>query len=87
VKPFKAGQQTACGQGQAVGHLTLRGVTYVGWIDVALSGLFGVLLVVAPGLFAKAPAHARKVTRIRWLGCGLLAVAAIYLLAKLASGK
>jgi hypothetical protein len=59
----------------------------VGFIDVAIPAVAGVLLVAAPGVFVKpgsdAAAHAKKIKWIRAIGVVLMVVAALYLLIKL----
>ena len=63
----------------------------VGWIDVAIPGSIGVLLIVAPSLFTKstgdAEKDASKSTKLRAVGVLLLIAAAIYLFVKLASPR
>ncbi len=59
----------------------------MGWIDVAIPGLIGLLLAIRPGSFIKASgdADAARARKFRLGGLVLLAVAALYLLIKLAS--
>jgi hypothetical protein len=65
--------------------------TTVGWIDVAIPGGIGLLMILAPGLFARstgdATKDANKATNVRGGGALLLVVAAIYLFIKCASAK
>ena len=61
----------------------------MGWIDVAIPGGIGLLLLAAPGLFTKPSGDtekdASKAIKFRGIGVLLLIVASVYLLIKLAS--
>jgi hypothetical protein len=61
----------------------------MGWIDVAIPGVIGLLLAVRPGSFIKpsgdADRDAARARKFRIGGLVLLAVAGLYLLIKLAS--
>ncbi len=63
----------------------------MGWIDVAIPGVIGLLFVVAPGLFSKSTGDeekdAGKATKLRGSGAVLLVVAAIYLFIKMVSTR
>jgi hypothetical protein len=63
----------------------------MGWIDVAIPGGIGILLLVAPGLFVKpsgdAEKDARKAATQRGIGILLLGVAVMYMFVKMASGR
>ena len=56
----------------------------MGYIDVAIPGVIGLLLVMAPGLFTKATAP-ETTRKLRLMGMVLLGVAALYLFIKLVS--
>jgi hypothetical protein len=59
----------------------------MGWVDVAIPGAIGLLLAVNPRWFLKrsgeSEKEARRVRMLRGIGFVLLAVAGLYLLAKL----
>jgi hypothetical protein len=61
----------------------------MGWIDVAIPGLIGLLLAVRPGSLIKPSGDpdkdAARARKFRIGGLLLLAVAALYLLIKMAS--
>jgi hypothetical protein len=63
----------------------------MGWIDVAIPGLIGLTLVASPGLFMKPTGDKEKdantTSKLRIIGAVLLAVAAGYLLIKLAMAR
>ena len=58
----------------------------MGWVDVAIPGVIGVLLVVGPQWFFKPSGEperdARRARALRTIGFVLLAVAGIYSLVK-----
>ena len=63
----------------------------MGWIDVAIPGGIGVLLIAAPGLFTKPSGDLEKdasiASKLRGIGALLLIVAGFYLFIKLASAR
>ena len=63
----------------------------MGWIDVAIPGVIGVLLIVFPNLFTKSSGDAdkdrSKVLKLRGGGALLLVAAVIYLFVKMASPR
>lgn len=63
----------------------------MGWIDVAIPGVIGVLLVAFPTLFTKSTGDAdkdkSKVLKLRGGGILLLIAAVIYLFVKMASPR
>lgn len=63
----------------------------MGWIDVAIPGVIGLVLLVAPGLFSKPSGDEEKdaatAKKFRYMGIGLLFVAAIYLFIKASSPR
>src|SRR5262245_9249923 len=71
--------------------LTQIGRPNMGWIDVAIPGVIGLLLLVAPGVFVKGSGNDEKdaaaVNKLRLCGLGLLVVAALYLFIKAASPR
>lgn len=56
----------------------------MGFIDVAIPGVIGLLLASAPGLFTKSKAP-ETTQKLRLMGMILLGVAALYLFIKLVS--
>lgn len=63
----------------------------MGWIDVAIPGGVGLLLILSPRLFSKptgdAEKDASKAMKMRGAGALLLVAAGIYLFVKLASAR
>jgi hypothetical protein len=61
----------------------------MGWIDVAIPSIGGILLVARPSLFFRSAgddtANGRKIVQLRKIGVVLLVVAFVYLIIKLAT--
>jgi uncharacterized protein YjeT (DUF2065 family) len=58
----------------------------MGYIDVLIPGIIGVLLVTSPRLFTKAEGEKYEQARakLRTIGFGLIGVAVLYLIVKVA---
>ncbi len=61
----------------------------MGWIDVAIPGGIGLMLVLKPEAFTKAEGEEGVAARskLRKIGFGLLGVAALYIVAKVLEGR